>query len=178
MKRKWNKQEGYTLIEVLVVMIIMGIILIFGFSSFTQFNQRQAVKSAAAQVVNDLYYAQSQASTGKKPPGCTKLDGYSIALPGGGPSDKYNISAECVDDNGVYEPCTDPECVKQITLPGNIVLQIIPGGPGPEPKVTFYTLNRGTNINSPGYRMIRVTNPDFPDTIYEVRVNKSGSIEP
>lgn len=164
--------SGYTFIELLVVMVIMGIILVFGFSSFQQFTQRQIVKSASKQLVNDLNAAQNMATNGNKPANCTNLDGYSVITVAGG-SNIYNVTANCVDVNGVPETCTGMDCTKQVVLPVGMTVQPVPGV---YDVVTFYSLNRGTNIDPHNDMSYRIFSNDYPGTEYIITVNKSGSI--
>lgn len=55
------KQRGFTLIEALVVVTIIGILAAFGFPAMTRFLTTQAVRSASYDLFADLIYARSEA---------------------------------------------------------------------------------------------------------------------
>ena len=55
------KQRGFTLVEALVVVTIIGILAAFGFPAMTRFRAAQAVRSASYDLFADLSYARSEA---------------------------------------------------------------------------------------------------------------------
>lgn len=56
------KAEGFTLIELLIAISIVGILAAITIPQLTAFNRRQVLKNAAAEVKNNLRYAQNKAS--------------------------------------------------------------------------------------------------------------------
>ena len=67
------KKSGFTLIEILVSMTIIGFLFSFGYASFRDFSRRQALAGVVKQVQGDLRLAQQKALSGEKPSGCTTL---------------------------------------------------------------------------------------------------------
>lgn len=136
--------KGYTLIEVLVGITIIGIVFSAGFASFREFSRRQVVVGVAKQIKGDLRLAQSSAISGKKPGGCNGvLDGYNFRVVVGGLS--YVVEADC---SGAGSPIE----VKSVTLPSGLLISI----PSPNP-ITFKALGQGTNIVSGGSAILTLT---------------------
>jgi len=124
---------GYTLVEILVGLTIIGMVFGVGFASFRSFARRQSVSSAIRALKADLRLAQEQALAGKKPdsPNCNSpnlLDGYTFNVDS---SSQYTIEARCTGGSVT---------VKQVNLE-NIALSI----PFPNP-ILFKVLGQGTNI--------------------------------
>jgi prepilin-type N-terminal cleavage/methylation domain-containing protein len=86
-----SNKKGYTLIEILVGLTIIGLIFNFGYASFREFSYRQALANAARRLRADLRLAQEQALSGKKPDGCSVLDGYRFR----GSSTSYSLFPVC-----------------------------------------------------------------------------------
>jgi prepilin-type N-terminal cleavage/methylation domain-containing protein len=129
MTMKW-KQNGYTLIEILVVLTIIGLLFNFGYVSFRDFSRRQAVAGAAKTIQGDLRLAQENATSGQKPSGCnTTLDSYGFNVQS---SSRYTIEANCA---------ATPPIVKDVTLASGIAIS----NPSPNP-LQFKILGQGTNI--------------------------------
>lgn len=94
------KKDGYSLIELLVVMAIIAILAVFGIAAYQQFNKTQTLRQAAMTVKNDLRKAQTRAMASEKPTtGCTALDGYKVSFTS---ANTYQIQAKC--SNGLGSP--------------------------------------------------------------------------
>lgn len=109
-------RKGYTLIEVLVSLTVIGLLFGFGFVSFRDFSRRQAVVSAGRMVIADLRLAQSKALSGEKP--CVgNLSTYDFTVI---PTTSYRITAVCsgVGSNSVI--------VKTQPLPSGILISSAP----------------------------------------------------
>jgi prepilin-type N-terminal cleavage/methylation domain-containing protein len=105
---KW--QNGYTLIEILVALTIIGILFGFGYVNFRDFSRRQALAGVVKQVQGDLRLAQQMALSGQKPADCgSTLNGYNfnVILP-----NEYKIVANCSG--------TTPDSAKDVFLPEGI----------------------------------------------------------
>ena len=124
---------GYTLVEILVGLTIIGMVFGVGFASFRSFARRQSVSSAIRALKADLRLAQEQALAGKKPdsPNCNTpnlLDGYNFVVDS---SSQYTIQARCTGGTVT---------IKQVNL-DNLTISI----PFPNP-ILFKVLGQGTNI--------------------------------
>lgn len=128
-------KKGYTLIEILVTLTIVGLIFSLGFVSFREFSQRQAVVAAARRIKADLRLAQEQALAGNKPPGApcdspNVLNGYNFKVVS---PQTYEIEANC--SAGAVR-------VKSVSISPEISMSI----PSPNP-ITFKVLGQGTNVS-------------------------------
>ena len=54
-------QAGFTMVEIIVVVLVIGIVLGIGVPSFRQFNERSRVDGAMQELVMDIQYARSLA---------------------------------------------------------------------------------------------------------------------
>lgn len=82
---------GFTIIELLIVISIVGILAALGLASYVDFNRSQIVSQAAAKIVQDLRLAQSLAANNVKPEDCSTLESYSFILSG----NSYEITSDC-----------------------------------------------------------------------------------
>jgi prepilin-type N-terminal cleavage/methylation domain-containing protein len=133
-------RNGYTLVEILVALTVIGLLFSFGFVSFRDFSRRQAVADAAKSIQGDLRLAQGNAITGQKPmPDCgapKTLDSYSFNIISTNSPSEYRIEANC---GGT------PVIVKDVTMPTDITIK----NPAPSPNpLKFKILGQGTNISS------------------------------
>ena len=104
---------GYTLIEILVVLSIMGLLFGAGYANLRGFQRRQSLSDAAKQVQGDLRYAQELALSGQKPSnvnctGANNLNGYLFTVLSS--SNSYEIRASCTG-------AVPPPASKSVTLP-------------------------------------------------------------
>ena len=134
--QKATNRSGYTLIEILVSMSIIGLIFNFGYISYRDFARRQSLLGNARNLRADLRLAQEQAMSGKKPSsvacsGEGSLVGYDFYLDS---ATSYVIQANCtgglVDDKVV-------ETSSEISLTTDT------------PRFTFYVIGKGTSLSEP-----------------------------
>lgn len=98
--------QGFTLIEILVTISIIGILSSVGLASYINFNRQQLVIQSARKILDDMRLAQSLASNNQKPEDCDVLFGYSFSISGTG----YTITADC---SSVYT-------IKTGSIPANL----------------------------------------------------------
>lgn len=134
------RQKGFTLVEMLVVMTIIGILFAVGIARYQVFNRNQILTQAAEELKNNLRLAQQKALAGEKPaisgfctdPGDT-LASYRLKfIPSGL---RYNIKAICSDGS------VQPNDFISYNLPENVT------GPGGQ-EVLFKVLGQGIDANS------------------------------
>ena len=56
-----RRESGFTLMEMIVVLMIIGMLAAFGFPAMSKFLTTQAVRSASYDLFSDLIYARSEA---------------------------------------------------------------------------------------------------------------------
>ena len=158
-----DDKNGYTLIEILVALTIVGLIFGIGYVSFRDFARRQAVAGMARSIVGDLRLAQEQALSGKKPsdifcdsPGT--LNGYNFRVVS---SQNYVLEANCSGGNVQ---------TKTVTIPSDLFIST----PATNP-ITFKILGEGTNLPVEGVTM-NVTQRGTSHT-RAISVSQSGKIK-
>jgi prepilin-type N-terminal cleavage/methylation domain-containing protein len=134
-----NKKEifskGYTLIELLIVVVSVSLLFSLGYAGYRDYARRQQVESYARKIIADLRYTQEIAISGKKPAsGCTTLNGYLFDVQEA--AQRYVISPVC--DGATY---ATPE--KTETVPSGLAIRAT-GGLGDY--ALFNVLARGTNV--------------------------------
>lgn len=138
--RQHRYYPGYSLIEILIVIAIMGTLIGVGYSSVRDFSRRQQLLDAAKSVQGDLRLTQQLALSALKPldtvncNGVNTVNGYLFNILTANPA-QYEIRASCggVQASSAY---------KTISLPANIIITTLPA---PNP-ILFKVLGDGTNI--------------------------------
>jgi len=153
LKLKIKNFSGFTLIEILVSMTIVGFLFSFGYSSFRDFSRRQALAGVVKQVQGDLRLAQQKALSGEKPPACTAariLGAYNFFV---NSTTTYVIQADC--SGGL------PVEVKNVTLPTGVTIAV--WGVTPLNTIKFNVLGNGTNGTPATITLTQagVPNPQF-----------------
>ena len=126
--------KGYTLIELLVALSIIGLLFGFGYVSFRDFSRRQSLTGTAKNLQGDLRLAQQQALSGQKPddPFCNPpntLESYAFEVVS---TSEYKIKVFCT--GGTFD-------AKDVLTPLDIILST----PAINP-VKFKAVGQGTNI--------------------------------
>ncbi len=134
------RAKGYSLIEILVVLSILGILFAAGYANFRDFARRQTVSNAAKGIAGDLRLAQQMALSGQKPSdsnctGANVLNGFKFEVIS---SDHYEIRAICSGVN-------PPPATKDVILAAGV--EIATPFPSPNP-IIFKVLGNGTNIGA------------------------------
>ncbi len=94
-------RRGYTLIEIIIVVTIIGLLTGASIAGFNTLNQRQTVLSAAKEVISVMRTAQQRANAGILPSApCDSLAGYSVK--GTVNSSAYTLNVIC-SSGGVRE---------------------------------------------------------------------------
>jgi len=158
MTMKWKK-NGYTLIEILVALTIIGLLFSFGYVSFRDFSRRQTISGVAKNIQGDLRLAQGNAITGQKPVGCnTTLDTFGFRVL---TTASYAIEANCG---------ATTVSVKSVSLPAGVSIST----PTPNP-LLFKILGQGTNLGATDWALI-LTQTGTGNTV-TVTVTSGGEIK-
>lgn len=115
----FTPSSGFSFIELLIVMAVMGIFVIGGIAAYGRFNARQLVITAGKEMLVDLRQAQSKSlSNVKSVNGCqnSPLTGYQID----GTGSRYTVtevySTACATGGASY-------VVKTVNLPAGVQFQ-------------------------------------------------------
>ncbi len=138
----FKKSSGYTLVEILVALTIVGLIFGIGYVNFRDFSRRQALAGVVRKIKGDLRVAQEDATSGQKPndpfnrcvdpTDVTKplLNGYNFSVLN---AQTYVIQAAC--SGGTVE-------VKRVQISSDISISMS------SPSILFKILGQGTNIGA------------------------------
>lgn len=122
--------SGYTIIELIMVIIIIMTVTSLGISRYSKFSQRETLRQAALTFKTDVHLLQSKSMSGVKPiqGACTSLLGYSLSFT----ATSYSYAPSCtpVED--------EPELVTR-ELPVGVQFSPVPQD------ILFRVLNEGIN---------------------------------
>lgn len=155
--------QGFTLIEILIAISVMGIILGLSLVQYQRFNRRQIFQQAVEEVKSELRLTQDKALSGERPQ--SKLGGIAInwclspnALKGHRftlEDSSYTIWAVCDNKGSVT---SDPSIIKTGSLPGDgqvkvdsltsvsVTFNALGLGIGETPPVTFELIGFGSDL--------------------------------
>lgn len=132
--------RGYTLIELIIVILIMSLLVGVGVAGYRDFSRRQDVQNAGRTLIADLRIAQGAANSGEKPAGCNALNGVVVDVTS---ATSYTLCYAC-NVNYTGQRCSQLGfTMKQVTTPGGTTLSVV----GTQP-VLFRVLGRGTNLTA------------------------------
>ena len=125
-------QQGFTLVELIVVFSVAAVISVIGIAAFVSYNQTQSLNTAAGDIANMFNVAKSRAASGVKPSSCSSqtLSGYqiSISMPR-----TYQLDAVCSSGNYNILTNTLPSAISFSSANSTIF--------------TFYVLTGGLTMN-------------------------------
>lgn len=166
------KFKGYSLIEVLVVITIIGVLFSVGYANYRSFSRRQTLMGIAKQIEGDMRLAQQMALSGEKPPGsypvgCDNrvLDSVRFGISKTAPIN-YKIRAVCGEDATDNYPI-----IKTFFLPEGFSYNISTFAPNP---IHFKVLGQGTNIPSGSNGTLTIN--DAFGNYATITVDSGGSI--
>ncbi len=149
-QRSWG---GFTLIELIIAMSIMGLLVGAGAVSYRDFNRRQLLRSAALNVKNTFRDIQSKAINGQKPVGviCTTLLGYEVSFT----AQSVQWRAQCSNGFGPTESYILPSRITVVQQPPPVVFQVLDRG-----------ISQVTTVALGGF-----------DKVYEMTITQTGEIQ-
>ena len=161
-----KSKRGFTLVEILITLTIIGGLFSFGYANLRNFSQRQATINASREVESAIKLTREFALAGNKPStgNCVTgaLDGYKIQF--NDTADTYSIYAVCSgSDESVGR--TD------VALPPGIDLTL----GQPETSIIFKTVGDGTDIPEEGSFVVITGNSGTENSV-DVQISSSGEI--
>lgn len=147
-------RKGFSIVEMIVVFMILGILATSGITVTQRSGRRQSVNSAAEQIRGALRQAQAQALAGRKVNCVDLLESWNVNFTATG----YSIDEQC---QGVKAGSTT-------TLPVGAKITTLPS---PNP-VKFKVLGQGTNIT--GSTTLKITNQEETASII---ISSTGEIQ-
>lgn len=152
MYRQSIKQNGFSLIELLVVVAIFLGLTGLAISNYSRFTQVERLRQAAKTFKTSLRLVQTKAASGAKPPsGCTTLLGYQVAFT----STSYGAQAFCRE--GLIGP------IITTALPADVLFS-------PIPSPFMFEVLTGTVSNTVSVTLVSVSRT------YGVQVDRSGDV--
>ena len=138
---------GYTLIELLIVIVITAMLFGIGYTNYRQFARNQALLATTNKIKADIRLAQQLALTSDKPTvGCSVLSGYNFEIDTS--LKRYHIHPVC---NGV------PLATEMKNEPIDSGVSTVTVSPATYNPIYFKILGQGTNIPSGGQVTITLT---------------------
>jgi len=159
--RKETSNSGFTLVEILVSLTIIGLVFGFGFVGFREFSRRQSLQGAKRKLLGDLRLAQQQALSGKKPASieCSNpntLNGFDFEVIS---QSDYRVRANCTGGNVEVKSV---ELTEEVSITAST------------PIITFKILGKGTTL--PADATITLTQLGSGNTL-DVLVSMGGEIK-
>lgn len=149
------RRQGFSLVELLLVIVIFSILFTVGVASYNNFNRKRVVRETALKLMNNLRFVQNKALSGEKPDfACDVLNGWRLQLS----ANSYQIQAIC--DEG--RPSGN---VKTYSLPIGVSLN------SDTSSFLFKVLAHGVEFSGSG----EVNLAGFGWT-YQIKVTPSGEI--
>ncbi len=150
---------GYTLIEILVGLVVVGLLFAVGYIGYRGFSRRQVVVSAVRALRKDLRLAQGQVLAGKKPTECSgTLSSYNFRVVG---ASEYVIESICGEESFL---------IKDVFLSSDLSMAT----PSINP-IVFKSVAQGTNIPLGAVVTITITQKETANT-GSVLVGPGGDI--
>jgi prepilin-type N-terminal cleavage/methylation domain-containing protein len=151
----FSLQEGYTFVELLVVISIIGLFSMISIASFVGYNDKQVLDANAKNVKNVYLLARSKAASQVKPPVCgtDTLNGYQVLLK---VNNVYELDVVCGNN---------PYLISSKSLPQNISF---------DPTSTNKVLFKVTTANIGSAATISISRSGTTKTI---QIDTSGTIK-
>ncbi|MGI5827465.1 MAG: pilus assembly FimT family protein [Patescibacteria group bacterium] len=125
-------KSGFSLIELLVVMTIIGTLTGLGMMAFSEIQEDQLLKKTVKQVRSGLYEARESAFFGKKPnPGCTPFNGVEFAYS----TTSFSLHPHC---NNIQQSATKTVSLDkgvQLTSSGSVLFSSVTRGADAEESI-------------------------------------------
>jgi prepilin-type N-terminal cleavage/methylation domain-containing protein len=158
-KKIAHRSEGFTLIELIIVVSIVLLLVGGGMAAFVRFNDRQKVQATVSEVEQLLRIAQTRARVrdNSDQAACT-LQGYRVVTNGS----TVEMRLLC---GATKFAVTAPTLRDSFTVPSGVTLTSM--------QIDFYTLAGSANVTSPVDNEIRINGSN---SYYMFRIEDTGEI--
>lgn len=151
-------KKGYSLVELMVTVSIVGIVVSFGVSAYGRGRDRQEGRAAGEQIIGFLSENQKKANIGDKD--CVGLYlGQDISLSG----TTFTAKSKCNDASTIKFGALNTISINGITSMDMNTASIL-----------FNPLSQGTTIDSDPVNINYISNSGTP---YKIEVSRAGTIE-
>ena len=153
-QRCGTRNEGFTLIEMMISVAIGALLLGGGIAAYNNFDRKQKVQSAGRELVLALSSAQKRADSGERPVGCGSLEAWAVRR-----VNVLSYETAVVCDGGVYTVVATknlPSSV-EVTTGFDLRFLVLTGGVGGPGTIDLEDLD-GT-------------------TLYQVEVTAAGAVD-
>ena len=165
-------QEGFTMVELLVVVSIIAIMTGALIPSFAGYTKNQALRQAQEMVVNDLYTVQNNALAGKKAFDGTTTNFWGLRFNNGGGVAQNEYEYVTGSTGSTSTDCSNAVSQKKVSLGDDIKVKGTMGSP----KCVFFSLANGDSGNTSGDVIVQVQRINGGTACYEITTNKYGLI--
>jgi prepilin-type N-terminal cleavage/methylation domain-containing protein len=128
-------KDGYTLIELLIVISIIALVFGVGTASYRNYQGRQLFEASVREILSDLRLAQEYALAGRSE-GCSQFEGYVFESAQNGLN--YSIYRRCGGNNVLY---------KNKSLPSGTTIQVRGNNNG-DRNFRFNALGKGLDVTT------------------------------
>lgn len=147
---------GYTLIELMIIVAIIGILITLGLSAYRKAQDRQIIKNAAEKIISVLQANQTIAEVGKKD--CTgRFIGQQVVVAGS----NGDMVAKSICAGGV-EGAVKTESIADVSFDSGAT-------------ITFNPLSRGIDLGGPDSLTLSFTST--AGVTHHIKLSRTGTIE-
>jgi len=124
-----HTRRGFTLVELMIVIVIVGVLLVLAGPSFYDFIRVQRFKSINAQLVNDLHFARSEAISRQRdvqvqfrtPADGAGMSCYTIYID---TSPDPTLKCDCAQPAGLRCPEASTQEIRTVQIPLDLGVQL------------------------------------------------------
>ncbi len=179
-------KKGFTLVELIVVLAVIGILATIMLANYNDFGARQEVRNAAEELKSNLRKYQTFAISGQKNPtnlpdgsGCNDdtrtLDNYSVVVDDTVTPIRYRAVLNCVDNNTTPPTPLPAVELPWVDLPEDFAVSTSCAVVS-DLTIIFNPINEGVELRCVATSQTNAHISIVGDAIYQVNINDTGEI--